>query len=323
MLKTVAAIAIAIATCVIGVGARAEDKFPSKPIQMIVPTGSGTATDIVARVFGQHLGARLGQAVVIQNRQGAGGTIATQMLVQSAPDGHTIMLTNSAHSINPWVYRKLSFDTLKDMRGVALVGEAPMALVVPKALSVNTAKEFIAHAKQRPASLHYGSAGSGSATHLAGAAFASANGIDLVHVPYKGASEVLADLMTNRIQAVFSPVAFTLPAIRSGKAVALAACAKSPMEQPVKLGTLVDEGLPDCEFAQWFGIVIAAAVPDRIVQEIADAVRAVAADAGVRKTLEEQGIQRRSVVMREFDAYIKADMEKIGRVVQAAGVEPK
>lgn len=320
MQRILAAVAIALCACTGGV--RAEDKFPSRPIQMIVPTTSGTATDVVARVYAQQLGKRLGQAVVVQNRQGAGGTLATQMLVQSAPDGYTIMMTNGAHSINPWVYRKLPFDTLKDISGVALVGETPMVIVVSKALGVRTVKEFIAYAKERPEALNFGSAGNGSATHLAGAAFAGANGLALVHVPYRASAEVLADVMTNRIQAVFAPAAFVLPAIRSGKAVALAVCAKHAIEQPVKLGTLADEGLPDFEFAQWFGIVAPAAVPDRVMQEIVGALRAIEADPGVRKTLEEQGIRPRNMYTNDFDAYIRSDLDKIGRVARAAKVEP-
>jgi len=314
--------ALLLAAFVGGNAAAAEDKYPSKPIQMIVPTGSGTATDLVARVFAQKLGAQLGQAVVVLNRQGAGGTIATQMMLQAPADGYTLMMTNGAHAINPWVYRTLPFDTVKDLRGIAMVGDAPMALVVPKALGVNSVKEFIAYAKQHPGQLNYGSAGTGSATHLAGASFASAAGIKLVHIPYKGASEVLADVMTNRIQAVFAPIAFTLPAVRSGRAIVLAVCAPHAVQMPLAAPAVGAEGLPGFEAGQWFGIVAAAGVPDRVVDELARAVRAVESDKVIVKTMTEQGILARHVFQNDFDVYIKSDIKKYGAIVQAAGIQP-
>ena len=189
---------------------------------MIVPLSAGTTTDIVARTIADRLGQRLGQPVVVENKQGAGGLIAAQAALSSAPDGYTILMVNSQHVINPAVNKSLPYDTLRDFVGLALVGEAPSVVVVTPTLGVRTLKDFIALAKQRPDSINYASGGIGSQTHLAGAYFASQAGISMVHIPYKVSSEVVGDLLTGRVQVSFVPAAFLLGPIREGKL--LAAC---------------------------------------------------------------------------------------------------
>lgn len=306
----------------LGAPAGAQDRFPSKPIQVLVTTTSGTGVDVVARLVAERLAPRLGQPVLVHNRQGAGGTIATQALSKSAPDGYTVLATTASHAINPWIYRTLPFDTLRDFAGVALIGETPMTVTVSAQLGVRSLKDFIALARERPGTINYGSAGIGSATHLAGEYFASRAGVKLVHVPYRATPDLYADLMTARIQAVFAPLASAMPALRSGKALALAVTSRKAIQGPTELPTVSDEAIPGYEYTQWFGFIAPATVPAPILEQLAQAIQAVADEKDMRAKLDEQGIQSRGIILREFDAYIKADVEKLGQIIKSAGVKP-
>lgn len=170
--------------------------------------------------------------------------------------------------------------------------------------------------------MNYGSAGVGSATHLAGEYFASRAGITMVHVPYRVSSEVLADLMTDRIQAVFASLAYTMPAIRSGKALALAVTSRNGVQTPLEVPAVRDEAIPGYEYAQWFGSIAPATASVTVLEQLARAVRSISDEKDVREQLEAQGIQPRSQRLREFDAYMKADVDKLGQVVKAAGIKP-
>jgi tripartite-type tricarboxylate transporter receptor subunit TctC len=191
MITLVAALALAVPAQ----AQNATDSFPSRPIKMIVPLSPGTTTDFVARTVADGLSRDLEQRVIVENKQGAGGTLAAKVTAMSAPDGYTILMVNSQHSINPAVYQSLPYDTLKDFAGLALVAEAPSAVIVSPQLGVKTLSEFIALAKQHPDTINYASSGIGSQTHLAGAYFASQAGIRMVHVPYRDSSQVIADLL--------------------------------------------------------------------------------------------------------------------------------
>ena len=298
----------------------AQEKFPSKPIQILTTSGSGTGVDVVARLISERLAPRLGQPVLVQNRQGAGGTIATQALAKSGADGYTILATSASHSINPWIYRTLPYDTVRDFAGVALVGETPMTVTVSAQLGVRSLKEFIALARQKPGAINFGSAGIGSATHLAGEYFAARAGVKLVHVPYRSTPDLYGDLMTDRIQAVFAPLASTMPTLRTGKALALAVTSRKSVQSPMVLPTVSDEAIPGYEYSQWFGFIASAAVPAPILEQLARAIQAVGDEKDMREKLEEQGIQPRFLVLREFDAFIKADVDKLGQIAKGAGI---
>ena len=218
----------------------AQDAYPAKPVQVVIPLSAGTTADIVTRVFADKLSQRLGQNFVVQNRPGAGGSIGSEFAARAAPDGYTILAVNSQHSINPFVIGKLAYDTLQDFAGIALVAEAPALVAVNPQLGVTTLAQFIALAKQRPGSINYGSAGVGTATHLAGAYFADRTKVDLVHVPYKTGNDLLADLVAGRIQATFSPVAFLLPYVRDGKLTALAITSPEPSKAPLDMPSVRD-----------------------------------------------------------------------------------
>ncbi len=311
---------IGVLTIAAGI-ASAQEKYPAKPIQMITPQSPGTATDIVARMFAEKMAARLGQSVVVQNRPGAGATIGTGLAAKAAPDGYTILMTNSAHTINPSLYNNLPYDTLKDFVGLALVTEAPAIVVVNAQVGVRTLKELVALAKEKPGAINYGSAGVGTATHLAGAYFASKAGIDIVHVPYKVAADITADLLTNRIQVNFVPAAFQLAHIREGKLIAIGASTPTRMQAPFEAPSISEEIIPGYAYATWYGFLAPGKTPPPILKQLAAALWAAGEHAEVKEKLAAQGMIGRTLLLREFDAYLKDDLGKLAPIVKASGAK--
>lgn len=300
-------------------GALAQERYPSKPIQLVVTFASGTTTDILARAFSERLAERLGQQVVVLNRPGAGGTIATQSVAIAAPDGYTLLIANSSHSINPGLYTRLPYDTLRDFAGLAMVAETPYVVVVNPQLGTRTLKEFIALARKKPESVNYGSAGLGSATHLAGAYFASLAGIELLHVPYKNTQELTTDLLAGRINAIFTPPPFVLTQIRDQRLWALGVSGNEAMHAPIEVPTAKDAANVNYEYAGWFGFLAHAKTPAPVMEQVSRALQQVADEKAVRDRYQVLGLVSRVMLLREFDAYIRADLEKLRPVIKASG----
>lgn len=299
------------------------DNYPSRPIKIIVPLSPGTTTDLVARTISKQLSLELKQSVIIENKQGAGGTLAARIVATSPPDGYTLLMVNSQHSINPAVYKNLPYDTIKDFAGLALVAEAPSAVIVSPKLGVTTLKEFIAFAKQHPGKINYASSGVGSQTHLAGAYFASQAGISMVHVPYSDSTQVIPDLLADRVQASFVPLAFVLGQVREGKLLALAVTSRDGIEVPVKAPSVSEAAIPGYEYNTWFGFVAPSKVPQPILERLAKALQTAANMAEVKETLSRVGIFPRTLILRGFDEYIKADIAKEKSIASKAGIEPR
>jgi tripartite-type tricarboxylate transporter receptor subunit TctC len=298
------------------------DNFPSRPIKMIVPLSPGTTTDFVARTLADGLSRDLEQRVIVENKQGAGGTLAAKVTAMSAPDGYTILMVNSQHSINPAVYQSLPYDTLKDFSGLALVAEAPSAVIVSPQLGVKTLSEFIALAKQHPDTINYASSGIGSQTHLAGAYFASQAGIRMVHVPYRDSSQVIADLLAARVQASFVPLAFVLGQVQDGKLQALAVTSREGMHTPVRVPSVSETAIPEYEYSTWFGFIAPSNVPPSILERLAQALQRVANSSDVKEKLSGMAIFPHTLMLREFDEYIKADVDKQKKIATGARIEP-
>lgn len=312
-----------LALCATQVHAQDAAPYPNRPLKLVVPLTPGTTTDLVAREFADRMARKLGQPVVVDNKPGAGGIIAAQAVAKSAPDGYTILLINSQHAINPAAYDAMPYDTLRDFTGIALIGDAPAVIAVPSALGVRNLGEFIALAKKRPGEINYGSSGIGSQTHLAGAYFATQAGVAMTHVPYRSSSEVTADLITNRIQSVFTPPAFVLGQIREGKLQALAVTGPERLSLLRDVPTTTEAGLPAYQFATWFGFVAPSKVPPQIVSQLARTMKAVLDDPTLRQKFADQGITPRFLMLQEFDAYIKSEMDRLGPIVKASGVQEK
>lgn len=301
----------------------ADNDYPTRPIRMIVPLSPGTTTDLVARTIGEQLSRELKQPVIVENKQGAGGTLAARVVATSAPDGYTILMVNSQHTINPAVYKNLPYDTLKDFAGLALVAEAPSAVIVSLKLGVSTLKQFIAFAKQHPNTINYASSGVGSQTHLAGAYFASQAGISMVHIPYSDSSQVIPDLIAGRVQVSFVPLAFVLGQVKEGKLLALAVTSRDGIQTPVKAPSVSEAAIPGYEYSTWFGFLAPSKVPQPILDRLAAALQKAANMADVRKKLSRVGIFPHTLILRKFDEYIKADLEKEAQIAHEAGIVPR
>ena len=207
--------------CVLTAGAAGAQGYPNKPVKLVVPFTAGSATDILARTVGQKLTEMWGQSVVVDNRPGAGGTIGTAIVAKSPPDGYTLLVNSAAHAYNPWIYPNLSFDTVKDFVDVAPFAGQPNVLVVAPSTGYKTVADLINAAKAKPGTLNFGSAGTGSGTHINAEKFRLAAGIDVVHIPYKGTPEALTDTMAGRVTYFFSPISAALPQVKEGKLLAI------------------------------------------------------------------------------------------------------
>ena len=296
--------------------ARAQDHYPSRLITIIAPITAGTTIDILARLYADKLSKRFGQQVVIVNRPGAGGLIAAQAVASSPPDGYTLIFVNSGHTILGALNKNLPFDPVRDFAGVSLVGEAPTIVTVPPALDVSNLKEFVAKAKARPGTINYGSAGIGTATHLAGAYFALKTDTDLVHIPYTVSATIIADMLGGRIQASFVPAAFVLPLLQDGRLRALAVSAKEPVTDPISIPTALSQGI-DYHNATWYGILAPAKTPKSVLQSLSQAISEVGKDPELQAKIRAQGIDSRDIELEKFDLHIQADMARLDPLLKA------
>jgi tripartite-type tricarboxylate transporter receptor subunit TctC len=302
-------------------GVTAQERYPAKPVQMVVPLSPGTTVDIIARLYADRLTQRLSQTVIVQNRPGAGGTIAAQSVAASAADGYTILMANTQHSVNPALYSNLAYDTLLDFSGIAMVAEAPALVYVNPALGAKTLAEFIAIARAKPGTINYGSAGVGTATHLGGAYFASQAKIDIVHVPYKVTSDLVADIVTGRIQATFSPIAFMLAQVREGKLLALAVTSRARVPVLPEVPTVAEAAIPGYESSTWYGFLAPARTARAIREQLARHLREISEEKEVKEKFAAQGIFPRSIELDEFDGFIREDVARLGALAKAVGAK--
>lgn len=302
-------------------GALAQERWPAKPVQMVVPLSPGTTVDIIARLYADRLTQRLGQTVIVQNRPGAGGTIAAQSVASASADGYTILMANTQHSVNPALYANLAYDTLRDFAGIAMVAESPALVYVNPGLGAKTLAEFIALAKAKPGTINYGSAGVGTATHLGGAYFASQAKIDIVHVPYKVTSDLVSDIVTGRIQATFSPIAFMLAQVREGKLLALAVTSRARVPVLPEVPTVAEAAIPGYESSTWYGFLAPARTPRAVLAQLAKGLKEISEEKEVKEKFAGQGIFPRSIELEDFDGFIRGDVARLGALAKAVGAK--
>jgi tripartite-type tricarboxylate transporter receptor subunit TctC len=288
----------------------AQERFPSRLITVVVPLTAGTTADILARVFADGLSKRLDQRVVVSNRPGAGGLIAAQAVAAGPANGYTILLANSAHTMLGAFNKSLTFDPLGGFAGIYLIGEAPAIVNVAPSLGVRSLAAFIALAKAKPGAINYGSAGIGTATHIAGAYFALQTGTELLHVPYTVSSAIIADLLGGRIHATFAPQAFTLPLLQDGRLLALAVADAEPIGDPIQVPTALSAHV-DFRVATWYGFLAPARTPSAVLTALHDALADLANDPELRATMHRQGVKPRGTGLSDFDLYIRKDAERL------------
>ena len=259
--------------------------------------------------------------MIVENRSGAGGTLASSVVLQSQPDGYTMLFVSSAHAVNPALYAKLPYDTLKDFSGVALVASSPSVIVVKPGLKIKSVKELVAYGKANPGKLNYGSAGIGSATHLVGEYFKGQAGIDMLHIPYKGVQEAVSEVMAGRIDVAFPPIALASAQMKAGNVVAVGLTAPERSPAIPDVPTVAESAIPGFDYTIWYALVASSSVPRPIVEQLAREVSAVSQLPEIRDKLVQQGLLPRNVLLREFDQYIAAEMEKLGKIVKASGAK--
>ena len=296
-------------------------EWPTKPVTVLVPFAAGGTVDIVARTLTQKLGPELGQNFIVDNRGGAGGSIATTAMVRSAPDGHTLLFHHMGLVFNAALYDKLPFDTQRDVIPVAYVGATPNVLVVNNAMPVTSVKEFIAAAKAKPGAINYGSGGIGSAGHLPMELLQSIAQISLVHIPYKGSGPAIADLLGGQIQTMLLTIPAVMPYVSSGKLRAIATSGRKRSPALPDLPTLEESGLAGFEYSPWYGVFAPAGTPAPVLQKIHAAINKVLADPEIRDKLGKQGLEVQAMSREEFAAVVQGDMPKWAKVIRTLGIK--
>ncbi|HET7763913.1 MAG TPA: tripartite tricarboxylate transporter substrate binding protein [Burkholderiales bacterium] len=303
---------------VLSAGARAE--FPDRPARFIVGFTPGGPSDIIARALGQKLADLWGQPVVIENRPGAGGNIAAEAVAKSAPDGATWLLgNNSILATNQSLYRSLAYDPVRDFAPVALVAIQPNILVVNPGVPATTVKELIALAKAKPGRLNYASSGSGAAAHLAGELFKTMAGVDMVHVPYKGAQPALTDVIAGQAQLMFATSASAIPYIKAGRLRALAVTSARRSSSVPELPTVSEAGVPGFEAITWHGVVVPRATPQPVVERLNAGIVAALGARDLRERLESLGAELAPGSPQDFADYIAREIPKWAKVVKDSG----
>ncbi len=296
--------------------------YPSKPIRLLVGFAPGGGTDIVARVVGQKLSEWWGQQVIVENRAGATGTIAADLVAKSPADGYTLLMGHvNSNAIAPTLFKKLPYDAVKDFASITYIGYVPNVLTVHPSLPVKNVKELIALAKARAGELTCASSGTGSTQHLALELFMTLTGVKIIHVPYKGSGQAIVDLLAGQVQMNFDTMPPVLDHIRANRLRALGVTTPKRAEQLPNVPTLEETGLKGFEMTNWYGVVAPAATPRDIVTKVNADINKALADPTVRKRLAEVGTEIGGGTPEAFDAFIKTEIAKYTKLVKAANVQ--
>ncbi len=316
------ALSVLAATIMMMGGAAAQTDYPTHPVRLIVPFAPGGSTDSQARVLADYLGRALGQQVVVVNVGGAGGTIGLNQGAKATPDGYTLVTATPSMTINPYIQKNIPYDPIKDFAPIALVATSPIVLVVPKDSTIKTVRDLIEMAKAKPGQIRYGSAGIGSATHLSTALFATMAGVDLVHVPYRGAGPALLDLIAGRIDLQFENAPSVLGHVRSGtlRGVAVGSVKHSSLFPDLPT---IGETVPGYEATSWFGVLAPAKTPRAVIDKINAAINKALADAAVKKQMDALGVELIGGPPDRFAAFLKARMDELKTVSKAANLVPQ
>jgi tripartite-type tricarboxylate transporter receptor subunit TctC len=301
--------------------ARAED-WPSRLIKAIIPFGAGSATDVVPRLLFDRLAAELGQSIVVENRAGAGGTLGTAMVVKAEPDGYTILADSSALTIAPAIFPNLTFDASRDLASVLMIGSSANVMIVPPSRPWKTVQDFIAEAKAKPGSISFGSVGVGSAVHISAEKFRLAAGIEATHVPYRGGSEVIADILGGRVDFYFCPLALALPLIHAGQVRALLVSTPERAADLPDVPTPREAGLKNAESEIWFGVFVPARTPRGVIEKLHAAGIKVLNDPAMQDSLKKLGVEARPMTPRQMDDLVVRETAANREVIKAAGIKP-
>ncbi|MEY3522462.1 tripartite tricarboxylate transporter substrate binding protein [Limnohabitans sp. 2KL-51] len=302
--------------------ANAQGAYPNKPIRVIVPFAPGSTTDIIARAISDKMSQSMGQALVIENRGGASGTIGQQAVATAAPDGYTIMIHSSSHTVSPSTFAKLPFDTVNDFAGVTPISSTPNVLVMSPAKNIKTLQELLTAARTKPGGMNFASAGQGSATHLNAEKFKLAAKIEATNIPFKGSGEAVTEVISGRVDYYFSPIAPVIGQIRSGQLVPLAVGSSKRASALPQVPTTAEAGVPGSEFNFWIGMMVPGKTPKDIVNRLNEEVVKALATAEVKERFVTLGADVWTMKPDQFDAYIRDEIKSNAVLVKAAGLSP-
>lgn len=313
-------IAAALAVCAVQAYAQ---KYPERPVRVIVAFPPGSATDIVGRVVVQKVSEIMGQQLVADNRGGAGGSIASALAAKANPDGYTLLINSSAHAVNPSFYAKLPYDTHKDFVDISLLAIQPNVLIVPNGAPHKVLADFIKAAKAKPKSVNFAFAGVGSGTHLNTVKLALAGGMEFTEVAYKGSGEAIIDVIAGRVDTYLAPISAGLTFIQSGKVRALAVSTIKRSSQLPNVPTIAEAGVPGFDFSLWFGLWAPAALPAPIVSKLSKDFSTALQDKATREKLAGLGNELNVLQPAAFKKFVHQEIQDFAKIVKAAGIKPQ
>jgi tripartite-type tricarboxylate transporter receptor subunit TctC len=306
-----------------GSGAALAQGFPNKPVRLIISFTPGSSTDIIGRAVAAKLQEMWGQPVVAENRPGAGGTVGSEFVVRSDPDGYTLLANSSAHAANPGMYKDLRYDTMRDFVNLALLGGGPNVLMVGLGTGWKTLKDFVDAAKSTPGKLNFSSAGMGSGTHFNLEKLKLAAGIDVQHVPYKGTPEAIGDTIAGRVCCYWAPLNAALPHVNGGKAVALAVSSAQRSPLLPNVPSVAEQGYAGFDYTLWVGLWGPAKMPAEVAAKINKDVNAALASADLRERLTKLGTVPGNLTIPQFTEFVRKEIEETKTILQAAGIKPQ
>ncbi|KQW58229.1 tripartite tricarboxylate transporter substrate binding protein [Variovorax sp. Root411] len=317
--QTLAA-AAALAACAL-TGAHAQGPWPgTQPIKLVVPFTAGSGTDIVARLVAEKLGPALGTSVIVDNKPGAGGTLGAAIAAKSPADGYTLLVHSAGHLVNPWIYKGLSYDTIKDFTGITPMASLPNVLVTAPSHFANV-QDLVAKAKAKPGGFNYGSAGNGSATHMNAEVFRLAAGIDAQHVPFRGTPEAMTEVMAGRVDWFFAPMVSALPLIKTGRLQALAVGTGKRSPALPDAPTTAEAGVPGSEYLFWVGLFAPAKTPQPVIDRLQAEVAKIMVSPELKERLEKLGAEPFTMSSAQFNKFLVDETGKAQQVVKAASIK--
>ena len=317
-MKRFVAILLALAA-----GSALAQNFPTKPVRLIISFTPGSSTDIIGRAVAAKLQEMWGQPVIAENRPGAGGTVGSEYVVRSDPDGYTLLANSSAHAANPGIYKDMRYDTMRDFVNLALLGGGPNVLIVSPESGWKSLKDFVDAAKKNPGKFNFSSAGIGSGTHFNLEKLKLATGIDVTHVPYKGTPEAIGDTIANRVCCYWAPLNAALPHVNGGKAAALAISSAQRSALLPNVPSVAEQGYAGFDYTLWVGLWGPAKMPQDIAQKINKDVNAALASPDLRERLTRLGTVPGNLTIPQFTDFVKNEIEETSKILKAAGIKPQ